>query len=200
MFLPMFIGLALFLRDKRWRIAALGGVALLTMALLLTYSRQAYFIAVLGLAVLLLRRSVLLAIVLGATLASLVGFLPESVTQRVEETQQKGPHGEEKVDEGVLGAAQRQRVEARFGQEGSRIDPPRMGRVEQQGRRIGRRLDHVEGGAELDFHVMTLSAPARRTLPARKSRAPAHHKQNLPQISIFGHDRGRPWGVNRNAI
>jgi O-antigen ligase len=37
--------------------------------------------------------------VLGATLASLVGFLPESVTQRVEETQQKGPHGEEKVDE-----------------------------------------------------------------------------------------------------
>jgi O-antigen ligase len=99
MFLPMFIGLALFLRDKRWRIAALGGVVLLTMALLFTYSRQAYFIAVLGLAVLLLRRSVLLAIVLGATLASLVGFLPESVTQRVEETQQKGPHGEEKVDE-----------------------------------------------------------------------------------------------------
>ena len=99
MFLPMFIGLALFLEHKRWRIAALGGVVLLTMALLFTYSRQAYFIAVIGLVVLLLRRSVLLALVLGATLASLVGFLPESVTQRVEETQQKGPHGEEKVDE-----------------------------------------------------------------------------------------------------
>ena len=99
MFLPMFIGLALFLQDKRWRIAALTGVVLLTMALLFTYSRQAYFIAVIGLVVLLLRRSVLLALVLGAALASLVGFLPESVTQRVAETQQKGPHGEEKVDE-----------------------------------------------------------------------------------------------------
>jgi O-antigen ligase len=100
MFLPMFIGLALFFgKNRRWQIAALAGVVLLVMALLFTYSRQAYFIAILGLAVLLLRRSVVLAVVLGAALASMVGFLPESVTQRVAETQQKGPHGEEKVDE-----------------------------------------------------------------------------------------------------
>jgi O-antigen ligase len=99
MFLPMFIGLALFLKNRRWRLAALGGIVLLTMALLFTYSRQAYFIAVVGLALLLVRRSVVLALVLGVTLASMVGFLPESVTQRVAETQQKGPHGEEKVDE-----------------------------------------------------------------------------------------------------
>ncbi len=99
MFLPMFIAMALFARQKLWRGAALVGIVLLTMALLFTYSRQAYFIAVFGLVVLLLRRSLLLALVLGAVLVSLIGYLPDSVTQRVAETEQHGPHGEEKVDE-----------------------------------------------------------------------------------------------------
>ena len=99
MFLPLFIGMALFARDKRWRLAALAGVVLLAMALLFTYSRQAYFIAVFGLVVLLFRRSVLLALVLGVALASLIGYLPDSVTQRVAGTEQQGPHGEDQVDE-----------------------------------------------------------------------------------------------------
>lgn len=100
MFLPMFIALALFLhKDIRWRVAALGGIALLVVALLFTYSRQAYFIALFGLVLLLLRRSLVLAVVLGSSLIFLAGYLPESVVQRVQETQQQGAHGEAEVDE-----------------------------------------------------------------------------------------------------
>lgn len=99
-FLPMFISLALFLhKDLRWRVAALGGIALLVVALLFTYSRQAYFIALFGLVLLLLRRSLVLAVVLGSSLIFLAAYLPESVVQRVEETQQQGSHGEAAVDE-----------------------------------------------------------------------------------------------------
>ncbi len=101
MFMPMFIALALFLRKKlsgAWRRSAasrlLGGGALFT------YSRQAYFIAVLGLAVLLLRRkSIVLAVVIGVTLVSFASYLPDSVFQRVEETKQTGHGRQEEVDE-----------------------------------------------------------------------------------------------------
>ncbi|HEY0179351.1 MAG TPA: O-antigen ligase family protein [Dokdonella sp.] len=100
MFLPMFVAAALFFRSRKlWRAGALGGVGLLALAVMFTYSRQAYFISLLGLAVLLLRRSVVLSVVIGVSLVLLASYLPESVTQRVEETQQKGPHGEERVDE-----------------------------------------------------------------------------------------------------
>lgn len=99
-FLPMFIALALFLRKQKfWFLAALGGTALLTMAILVTYSRQSYFIALIGLGLLLVRRSLLGAIVLGSLLFGLSVFLPDSVTQRVAETQQEGQHGEEVLDE-----------------------------------------------------------------------------------------------------
>lgn len=100
MFLPMFIALLLFLRKNfLWRLAAFAGTGLLTLALLFTYSRQSYFIALLGLVLLLLRRNVIAAIVIGTVLVSLSGYLPVSVTERVAETQQTGPHGEQEVDE-----------------------------------------------------------------------------------------------------
>jgi O-antigen ligase len=101
MFLPMFIAMALFFRKQfMWSLAAYGGIALLSMALLVTYSRQSYFIALFGLGVLLLRRSIVLAVVLSAVLVSLAGYLPESVTQRVQETrQQDNTSGELQVDE-----------------------------------------------------------------------------------------------------
>jgi O-antigen ligase len=100
MFLPIFIAIALFFRKQwMWRASALVGVGLVAMALLVTYSRQSYFIALFGLAVLLLRRSLVLAAVLGVALISLAGYLPESVTQRVAETRQQNAIGDQEVDE-----------------------------------------------------------------------------------------------------
>ncbi|WP_347261673.1 O-antigen ligase family protein [Rudaea sp.] len=99
MFLPMFIAITLFFRQLWWRLGALFNVGLLAFALLVTYSRQSYFIALLGLTVLLLRRNIVFAVVIGFVLVSLAGYLPDSVTQRVTETQQIGKTGEEEVDE-----------------------------------------------------------------------------------------------------
>ena len=83
----MFVALALFLRgQKLWRMAAIGGIVLIVGGALFTYSRQAYILMILGTAVLLVRRSLVVAIVLGVALTSMAGFLPDSVTQRVEET------------------------------------------------------------------------------------------------------------------
>jgi O-antigen ligase len=100
MFLPMFIAMALFFRKQPvWRIAALTGIGLLGMAVMVTYSRQSYFIAVLGLALLLLRRNIVMAVLIGATLVSFASYLPDSVFERVQETRQKDTVGNVEVDE-----------------------------------------------------------------------------------------------------
>jgi hypothetical protein len=100
MFMPMFVSFALFLKNQKlWRLAAIGGIALIAGGTLFTYSRQSYFIVLLSSAVLLLRKSMVLAIILGVVLISLSGYLPDAVTQRVEETKQQGKHGQEEVDE-----------------------------------------------------------------------------------------------------
>lgn len=100
MFLPMFIGLALFMRKQRlWRIASLAGIALLTMAILFTYSRQSYFIAIAAAVLLLTRRNVLFAVVIGIAAVALSSYLPDSVNQRVTETKQRDVHGQEVLDE-----------------------------------------------------------------------------------------------------
>ncbi len=99
MFTPMFLALALFLKNQKlWRLAAIGGVVLVVGGALFTYSRQAYILIILAVAVLLLRKSLILSIVIGVTLSGMIGFLPDSVTQRVAETEQQGAHGEEEVD------------------------------------------------------------------------------------------------------
>jgi O-antigen ligase len=99
MFMPMFVALALFSKRRRfWRIAAIGGAALLAGGALFTYSRQAYFLILLAVAVLLVRKSVVAAVAIGALLVALAGYLPDSVFQRVDETSQ-GESARQDVDE-----------------------------------------------------------------------------------------------------
>jgi O-antigen ligase len=94
MFFPMFVAVALFLRGQRLlRLAGVGGIVLLMGAAFSTYSRQAYILLILGGVLLLLRRSIALTVVLGTLMFSLVGYLPDSVTQRVEETKQEDSKG-----------------------------------------------------------------------------------------------------------
>ena len=99
MFIAMFAALALFLKHKKlWRLAALGGCVLLAGGALFTYSRQAYFMIMLAVALLLLRKSLIVAVVVGAILMSFASYLPDAVTQRVDETKQTGQGGQEEVD------------------------------------------------------------------------------------------------------
>jgi O-antigen ligase len=99
MFMPMFVALVLFLKQRKlWRVAAVGGCLLLVGGAISTYSRQAYFLVLFAVAVLLVRKSVLAAVAIGVMLVALTGFLPESVFQRVEETHQESATGEEEVD------------------------------------------------------------------------------------------------------
>lgn len=99
-FVPVLAGLVLFLKDRPlWRLIALGGLLILAGGVLFTYSRQSYFIALLGVALLTLRRGP------GIAAMALVGFLvilpwlPQGAFERVEETKQQGELGEESYDE-----------------------------------------------------------------------------------------------------
>src|SRR5437763_2819976 len=58
-----------------------------------------------------------------------------------------GPGAEQHVDKTVFGAAQRQRIEPRGGQEVARIFRSAMRRGENEGQRARRRLAHVEGAS-----------------------------------------------------
>lgn len=99
MFLPVFVALALFLREQRfWRFAAIAGSAILAFAIMVTYSRQSYLIALVCIALLLARRSMLLALLVGLSMWSMVDRLPDSVTERVVETRQADKVGEAKLD------------------------------------------------------------------------------------------------------
>lgn len=99
MFLPMFIAMALFFRgQKLWRIASIAGCVLLVLAIMATYSRQSYAIALFGLSLLLLRKNVLLAIMIAALALPAASLLPEGVTQRVAETEQTNAAGVEELD------------------------------------------------------------------------------------------------------
>lgn len=99
MYLPMFIAMALFFRGQKfWRIAAIAGCAILALAIMATYSRQSYAIGLLGLALLLLRRNVVLAVMIGLLAIPAASLLPESVTQRVAQTEQQSDTGTEELD------------------------------------------------------------------------------------------------------
>ncbi len=99
MFTPMFAALALFLKGRKlWRLAALGGLTMVAGGTLFTYSRQAYFLVLLAIALLLLRKSIILSVVISAVLISAAGYLPDSVFQRVDETKSQSKGGEEEVD------------------------------------------------------------------------------------------------------
>ena len=99
MFLPIFVALALFLREQRfWRLAAVAGAAILAFAIMVTYSRQSYLIALVCIALLLARRNLLLALLVGISMWSMVDRLPDSVTERVVETRQADGVGAPKLD------------------------------------------------------------------------------------------------------
>jgi O-antigen ligase len=99
MFYPMFFSIVLFLRgQKLWRIAAVAGCALIAGGALFTYSRQSYFLILLAMVILLVWRSVIAAVIMGAIMVASIGLLPDSVTQRVEETKEVSKTGEEEVD------------------------------------------------------------------------------------------------------
>ncbi len=100
MFMPMFVALVLFLKGRPWwRLAAIGGCVLIASGALFTYSRQSYFLVILSIAVLLVRRSVIVAVIISVALVASAGYLPDSVFQRVEETKgNKAQGGNEEVD------------------------------------------------------------------------------------------------------
>ena len=99
MFLPMFLALALFLRNQKfWRIAAIAGAVILSIAIMVTFSRQSYLIALVCAGLLVSRRNIVLALVLTGTLWAMSGYLPDSVVQRVEETRQEDGVGAPKLD------------------------------------------------------------------------------------------------------
>lgn len=99
MFLPMFVALALFLRGQRfWRLAAIAGSVILAVAIMVTYSRQSYFIGILAVALLMMRRSMMLTLVLIFAVIAGQGLLPDSVSQRVTETRQTDDVGTAKLD------------------------------------------------------------------------------------------------------
>jgi hypothetical protein len=96
MFMPMFFSLVLFLRKRIWwRLAAVGGCILLAGGALATYSRQAYGTIIFGSALLLVRKNIIVAVIVAAMAGTLVSFLPDAATQRVEETSQNNKaHGD----------------------------------------------------------------------------------------------------------
>jgi len=99
-FMPMFVALALFLKGQKiWRIGALGGIILLAGGAISTYSRQSYILILLSVAILLVRKSFVLAIAISAVLMVGASYLPDSVFQRVQETKQQDVKtGAEEVD------------------------------------------------------------------------------------------------------
>jgi O-antigen ligase len=99
MFLPMFAAFALFLRGhKVWVAIAIAGCAIVSMAIMLTYSRQSYLIAILAVALLLVRRHLVLAVVLALATVPAISLLPTGVTERVAGTQQYTRSGHTELD------------------------------------------------------------------------------------------------------
>jgi O-antigen ligase len=100
MLLPMFIALLLFARGRlSWRLFGSIGACVLVGGILFTYSRQSYFIALLGLTLLVWRRGFGTTVLAALFLAAVFPFLPQGAFERVEETQQQDTQGEQRYDE-----------------------------------------------------------------------------------------------------
>lgn len=98
MFLPMLAAIAVFDHRKAVRVASVIGCLLLAGAILFTYSRQSYLIALLGLLILLMHRSIAATLLASVLLVATVSYLPTSVVQRVEETRRVDATGSATVD------------------------------------------------------------------------------------------------------
>lgn len=100
MFLPLFVAVALYYRRGAIvRLAAAGGAALLFLAILFTYSRQAYFILAVLALLMALRRSVVLAAIVAIALVSYESWLPDPALERIAMTEQVDARGDAKLDE-----------------------------------------------------------------------------------------------------
>jgi len=100
MFIPLFAAPVFFLKGRPfWRMVALGALLILAAAVLFTYSRQSYFIALLAVAIVAVRRSVVIALVCAALFALALPYLPQGAFERLEETQQVGQYGEAEYDD-----------------------------------------------------------------------------------------------------
>jgi O-antigen ligase len=100
MFIPMFAAPVFFLKGRPfWRMVALGGLLILAGAVLFTYSRQSYFIALLAVAFVAVRRSMVIAVACAVLFAIALPYLPQGAFERLEETQQVGQYGEAEYDD-----------------------------------------------------------------------------------------------------
>lgn len=90
MFLPFLVALALQPHQKAFvRLVAIAGSVILVAAILFTFSRQSYLIALFGIMVLLIWRSIPVALLAAAVLAfAAITFVPKSVVDRVQQTEQ----------------------------------------------------------------------------------------------------------------
>lgn len=99
MFLPMFAAIALLLRQhRRLRIMAVTGCLILGTAIMFTFSRQSYLIALAVMLLMLMYRSVPAAILAAVLMFASVTLLPDSVTERVQSTRQVNISGESELD------------------------------------------------------------------------------------------------------
>jgi len=100
MFLPFLVALALQPHQKSvMRVAAIAGSVILVSAILLTFSRQAYLIALFGIMILLIWRSIPVALLAAAVLAfAAITFVPNSVVDRVQQTEQADGTGRMVLD------------------------------------------------------------------------------------------------------
>lgn len=100
MFLPLPLAVALFVRGHiGWRITALVGSGVLAFAIMLTYSRQSYLIALVAIILLLMRRDVVFSIMLAVLAVPATALLPDSVTERVQVTERYDAVGAVKLDD-----------------------------------------------------------------------------------------------------
>jgi O-antigen ligase len=99
-FLPLLFAMAIFLRGKaKWRLAAIAGCVVLVFAIMVTFSRQSYLIALVGIALLLVRRNVLLAAMIAILAIPATALLPDAVVDRVAATQRYDAVGAAQLDE-----------------------------------------------------------------------------------------------------
>lgn len=101
MFLPILVAIALQPGQKRVvRFAAGAGGLILVTAILFTFSRQSYLIALFVILILLVWRSIPVAALAAVVLAvGALVFVPQSVVERVQLTEQVGPGGTVVLDQ-----------------------------------------------------------------------------------------------------
>ena len=98
-FVPMLFSVFLLFKSKpMYRLIALGCSILGVMAAFFTFSRQAYFILAALFLLQASRRNVLLGFALGLTVLSYEAWVPNSVIERLNMTEETDSHGEQKLD------------------------------------------------------------------------------------------------------